>query len=398
MEKIKLLITMTHMGTGGAEKALISLLHAINYDLYDVDLSLMYGRGYNLKYIPKEVRLTDSILDGVDNFRPFRQLIKQQLKKGGFLTILRKIYYSFCATIVGRKNYAVRTYFNWKFISKYIPRNEKKYDIAIGYLDGFPHYYVMDKVEAKKKICWVHNDYSKVDTYGKNFAYLNRADLVATVSQGCVSELQKRYPKLRNVELVHNLNSPDLIEKMAMEPIDDWGKNNHLVKLVSVGRLCEQKAYHLAIKAAKILKNKKVPFEWVIIGDGNLKETLQKMIQELEVEDVISLIGLRENPYPYMRMADIVVQTSIYEGKSIAIDEAKILNKPIVCTNYNSAKDQIIDGETGLLVDINSDAIASGVECLINSCELRRILTNNLSKMDFDQTEALKQNLSILVI
>ena len=395
-KKIKMLFVMPHMGLGGAARALVTLLNSLDYEKYEVDLLLYHGKGFNLKFLPQEVNIIGPIMEGNEYFKPLGVLLKEQLKKKRFGTIIRRLYY----TAIYKMHLASNKYCNWCFFKKYLPDCEKEYDIAVGYLDGTPHYYVIDKVHAQKKICWVHYDYSSGMYDTKNdIVYLKQADAVATISPKCVVAINKRFPSLNNVKLVYNLNSPKLIYKMAAEPVEyDSPIPAKTLKILSVGRLCEAKAYHLAIQASKILKEKGYDFNWNIIGNGELHDALQTQINELNVGDVIHLLGTKENPYPYIADADIVVQCSIYEGKSIALDEAKILAKPIVCTDYNSAHDQIEDGVTGVIVPVCAEGIADGIEKIIKVPDLSFSLSENLKKISFDQGEAWQQHEDIFCL
>ena len=91
-------------------------------------------------------------------------------------------------------------------------------------------------------------------------------------------------------------------------------------------------------------------------------------------------MGEKANPYPYIKNCDIYVQPSYFEGKSIAVDEAKIFAKPIVCTKFPTVYDQLTDGETALLAEINAGSIAEKIETLLNSEELCKSLSENLKK------------------
>ena len=137
----------------------------------------------------------------------------------------------------------------------------------------------------------------------------------------------------------------------------------------------------MAIESCRKLLDKGYKVKWYVIGEGDEREKLTNLIKENRLEEHFYLIGLKSNPYPYLKQADIYVQPSRFEGKSIALDEAKILNKPIVVTNFSTAKDQINDGIDGLIVEMNSNAVAEGIERLINDKKLKQTLINNLSKL-----------------
>ena len=151
------------------------------------------------------------------------------------------------------------------------------------------------------------------------------------------------------------------------------------INLATVGRLNYQKGYDMAIEACKKLVEKGYDIRWNILGEGEERANLENLIKKYNLEYRFVLLGIKENPYPYVQNSDIYVQTSRFEGKSIAIDEAKILNKPILITNFTTVRDQISDGVNGLIVDMNVDSIVDGLETLIKDSNLRNKLKKNLA-------------------
>ena len=165
-------------------------------------------------------------------------------------------------------------------------------------------------------------------------------------------------------------------------PEEYRGKKN---VICSIGRLNEQKGFDLAIQAAVSLKNRGVSFSWYIIGEREERKKLQELITSNQLENEVFLLGIRDNPYPYLKNADIIVQPSRYEGKSMVLDEAKILAKPIVATNYTTVRDQLIN-EEGLIVNMTSEAIAEGTRKMLADAKMRGIFENNLKQRDYGNT------------
>ena len=132
-----------------------------------------------------------------------------------------------------------------------------------------------------------------------------------------------------------------------------------------------------------------MPVCWHVYGEGIQRNTLEKMIEENKLKGIFLLEGMKVNPYPYMAKADIIVQPSRYEGKSIVLDEAKVLGKAIVVTNYPSVEDQITDGETGLIVECVPEKIADGIKSLVNNKNVKnRLEMNNKGVLEIN-TEVL---------
>lgn len=372
-----------HIGsfdTGGAEKSLVSLLNTLPKDKYNIDVLVYEKKGTFLTLVPEYINIIEMPI-------PLKCIVVSPLSINFYLKhspilLLRK-FIGILKMKSYKHKYAIEQTL-WNHWKKYTPTFNKEYDVALSYIEGFTNYFVIDKITARKKFLWIHNEYDKLN-YNKNFdkKYFIQATAVITISSICKNNLIKNFPDLKEHFLViENISNPDLIHKMALEPIENkyFQNNKSTIKLLSIGRLAPQKNYKLAIEAAEILNQKKLSFEWIIIGEGPLREELEKLRDKKGLNDKISFIGVRSNPYAFMNRADIIIQSSLYEGKSIAIDEAKILHKPIVCTNYATVHDIIKDQETGLIADMTAVSLAESIYKLAINAELRKYLSNNLKK------------------
>jgi glycosyltransferase involved in cell wall biosynthesis len=374
--KKNILFVMNNLNCGGAEKALISLLETIDYSLYNIDLFLFKHDGLFLEKIPQTVNLLEEPFE----YRYFDMSIKKAildlLKRGRLGLIFPRI----CAGYLFKleKNRAVSEQRSWKYLSKSISVINKKYDAAIGFLEKNPIYFCIEKVVADKKIGFIHTDYNKLGMDSEIDAkYFRKLDHIVSVSEECVNILKQRFPLLnRKIKLMHNIVSPHLIKKLSLEEIKIQHKG---ITIVTVGRLHHLKGFDLAINACEMVVKKGYALTWYIVGEGEERTKLEQLIKEKNLQEIFILLGAKENPYPYIKGADLYVHPSRFEGKSIAIDEAKILNKPIVVTNFNTAKDQIIHEKNGLIVETNAKSIAEGIVTLIRDKELRNKFILNLS-------------------
>ena len=386
--KKNILFVMSNLECGGAEKALISMLEVFDYSKYNVDLLLFNQKGIFLNKVPKEVNILEEPFGYKYYDMSVKQAVVELLSKGKIKDAFGRLVSMFIYKIEkdsSRCNQRV-----WKYISSMFGNLDKEYDVAIGYLEGHSIYYCVDNVKSKKKIGFIHNDYDKLglNPIGdkKYFKYL---DKIVTVSNECTEVLKYKFPEYKDrVEIMHNIVSPKVIENMSLENIDLKKEN---ITLVTVGRLNKQKGYDLAIEACKLLIDKGYDLKWYVIGEGTERNKLEELIRRYNLENRFILLGLKENPYPYIKQADIYVQTSRFEGKSIAIDEAKILHKPIVVTNFTTVKDQISDGINGLVVEMNSDAICKGIEKLLLNSDLKERLVQNLIKESFGNEEEINK-------
>ncbi|WP_368657364.1 glycosyltransferase [Metabacillus halosaccharovorans] len=375
--KKNILVAINNLHCGGAEKALISLLETIDYSLYNVDMFLFKHEGLFFNKIPKQVNLLEEPYEYQYFDMSIKTAIKDSLKKGRLDIAFSRVCAGFVFNV--EKNRARCEQRVWKYISKSLKNINKRYDVAIGYLEKNPVYFCIDKVNANKKIGFIHTDYDKLGMDSKfDIKYFDRLDNIVTVSEECANVLKRRFPMYKQkIEVMHNIISPNVIHNMSLEEIDFKTKG---IKIVSVGRLNYYKGFEMGIEACKILIERGYDVNWYVIGEGEERSKLEQMIKENRLQQIFILLGLKENPYPYIREADIYVQPSKFEGKSIAIDEAKILQKPIVVTNFSTVTDQIKNEENGLIVDMNSQAIFEGIKKLIDDKELRNNLIKSLTK------------------
>ena len=177
---------------------------------------------------------------------------------------------------------------------------------------------------------------------------------------------------------------------MANEKVRDIKKEENEILICTVGRLTPAKGYDMAIECCEQLVKKGLKFKWIVVGDGSERAKLENMIKEKGLEDVFILIGSRHNPYPYMKLCDIYVQPSRWEGFGITVAEAKVLNKPIVVSSIPEFVEQIEDNSTGIVYIDNNDMI-NKIENIILDKSIREKLSYNLENMNMDNNYELKK-------
>ncbi|MBU8883067.1 glycosyltransferase [Kaistella sp. DKR-2] len=390
-EKKDILFVMNNLNVGGAEKALVSLLQVMDYDRYNIDLLLFKKEGLFLKQVPQQV----NILPEPENYRyfdmPFSQVLKENLVNGSWEVIYRRI--QFKNVVKKAKSPAEAEQLSWKPLSKTLSPLKKKYDAAIGFLEKNPNYFIVDRVLAKTKIGFIHNDYNQLKLNKTIDApYFRELHYIATVSEECARVLENEFPdEADKVKFIPNIVSAALVQQLSKDSVS-ISEN----AIVSVGRLEPQKGFDLAIEAARILVNRKIDFHWYIIGEGSERTHLESLVLKYELEDYFTLLGLKENPYPYIRQAKTFVQPSRFEGKSIAVDEAKILGKPIVLTNFSTAKDQIDHDVNGMIVEMNPHSLAKGIMKCFSDFDYLEKITLVLNSQSWG-TEHEIQKLYILI-
>lgn len=359
---------------GGAEKALVALLQGLDYSQFQVDLLLFKKEGILLSEVPNEVTL----LEAPKNYHYFDGSFKKVLKSLNPFLIYQRC--RFVKLMKKGKNTSEAEQYAWGALKKALPRLNKKYDVAIGYLEKTPNYYVVDKVTATKKIGYIHNDYVSLGLNKTiDASYFDQLYAVCTISKNCHDVLHNEFPLKKNLfHLIPNFVSKEILVTKSREEINEKYWSTKSKKIISVGRLEKQKGFVLSIEVANLLKQKGIDFKWFIFGEGSLRNDLQNLINDYGLQDTFVLLGMHINPTKFMKNADLIVQTSLFEGKSIVIDESKILQKPILVTNYPTVSDQIVDNYNGIISSFDPSDIASKIEHILHDGELRQRLSQNL--------------------
>lgn len=384
----KVLIVMTSLYNGGAEKSLVNMLNEFPKDKYEIDLLLFKKSGMFIKQVPSHVNL----LDTPDDLKR----LYGSLKDAGYL--LPKKLIANAVSKLCTHNSREKRGFRWeKFYSSSIKRLDNYYDVALAYISGEILYYVDEKVNADKKIVWVHNDYRSAGHPRKiDYPHLKNMDAIVSISDSCVDILKEEFPEFADkVYMLENITSSVVLNNRANEFVPEEFVPNQ-VNILSIGRLHEQKGFDMAINAAKIMKDKGLNFKWFVIGSGELKEELEKQIYSLHVEDCFVLLGARENPYPYIKNCTIFIQTSRYEGKSVVLDEAKILAAPIVATAYPTVGDQLKDKVEGMVVPLNAEGIAEGLLQMANNEGLRKSYSEYLASREYGNQKEIEKYMQLM--
>jgi glycosyltransferase involved in cell wall biosynthesis len=392
----KVLFVIPTMLMGGAEKSLVSLLQTIDKTNYKIDVLLFSRIGPLLNQIPEEITVYE--IDEVSKamILEFRKYFKTLLKPKGLSAAMARLTI-FILNSIERKTGKVFG-LNWILARKYIKPFYKQYDVAIGFLEGVTDFYVVDKVRANRKVGWIHTDLKKAKiNQARDEQYYQHFDALATISDHCLESFHSQFPSLKSkIQVIKNIVPEDRILLLANEKMEKrgWGKK---INLVTIGRLDHVKGIDLAINACDILIKYGYEVTWHVYGEGNYRNALQDQINQLGIHESFILEGMVPNPYPYIKNADIIVQTSRFEGKSLVLDEAKILGKPIVSTNYPTVFDQIRDKVTGVIVDMTAESIAAGIEQILSNNELKETLIANCLAEGNESEQEMEKVYRILV-
>lgn len=348
--KRSVLFLIESLTCGGAEKSLISLLPLLDYSKVRVDLMLVERGGVFEPYVPKEVRVMDF---------PKPQTLLSRMAQVWFSVLLRVL----------RKRHGAEV--RWMAMNRVYEDLKKEYDVAIAYQQGFPTYYVAKKVKANRKYAWVNADL-KCAGYNELFnrEFYNLYDRVVPVSDVLCEMMGKTgYVDAAKLFPVYDILNVDLIRRMSMEKVPRL--SDHTITIVTTGRLVPPKNYLLAVETAVLLRKEGIDFVWFFVGEGSERGRIEETIKKYALDEQVKLVGMKPNPYPYMAMADVYVQTSSFEGFGLTLNEARILHRPVVSTNFPVVYNQIRDGENGLIAEMNPKSVAEKIIKILKDDSLR---------------------------
>lgn len=388
MNKPRIFIAMHYMEIGGAETALVGLLNALDPARVDVDLFLYDHRGEMMQFIPEWVNLLPQIPKYSVLERPIVELVKR-----GFWGIAAARLWAKCLSQKAYKRSGSTLENNSgldkmsKCTTPLLPKINQSvtYDLAISFLT--PHRIVAEKVKAKKKIAWIHTDYTRVWVDAEEeLKVWQKYDYVASISGDVTNTFLQVFPSLApKIVEIENILSPTFVRKRAeLENVDKEIHHEGAITLLSVGRFSDAKNYDNVPDICKRLIGKtKLNIKWYIIGYGGDVALIRQKIKEAGMEEHVILLGKRSNPYPYIKACDIYVQPSRYEGKSVTVREAQMLCKPVVVTNYPTAPSQIHSGIDGVIVPMDNEGCAHGLAEVICDKPLQEHIIAHLKTHDY---------------
>lgn len=387
------------MELGGAERALLGLLNAIDTNKVDVDLFLNQHTGAFMSLIPSKINL----LPEIPAYSAIERPIMTNLKEGHFGIfwgrLIGRIKYKRYLHSVGRSRDGSATQYAFDGVIPFLPSLKYlgHYDMAISFLD--PPHIVQDKVDADIKMEWIHADWSTIDVdEGLVASRWCRNDYIVSISKLVGERFIKKFPELKEKIIeIHNILSPAIVRGQAAKVVDLHELKTEGITLCSVGRIAYAKNFDNIPHIAKMIKEKGVKFHWYVIGPGNHK-TIDNTIYNLRVGDCVHFIGPKSNPYPWMKACDIYVQPSRYEGHSVTVREAQILLKPVIITNYPTAKSQIRDGIDGVICGMDNDSIANAIISLAQDKLRQEDLVNYLRSHDYGNESEIEKIYKLLNI
>lgn len=364
--KKKLLFTINTFSRAGAETALLALLRRLDPAEYDISLFVLTAQGELITELPPYVHLLNPVFDhtsvlskaGKKKLR--KQVLKAFFRRGTGIRLLPYLFRNFRDMLLRGSVAADKLL--WRVLSDGAPRWDTTYDLAVAYLEGGSAYYVADHVKAVKKAVFVHIDY-RMAGYTKKLDLdcFQRFDRIFAVSDEVRLHFLEVYPEYAPaVEVFRNiLDVPEIRRKSLLPGGFDDGFGG--TRILTVGRLTAQKALEVSIEALRLLKDAGGAFRWYVLGEGDQRGKLEQTINAYGLSEDFILCGAVDNPYPYFAQADLYVHASRFEGKSIAIQEAQVLECSVLVSDCSGNREQVSDGIDGRLCSFTAEAIRDGI-------------------------------------
>ena len=382
--KPSILIFSQAMELGGVERSLLGLLDSIDYDRYDIDLFLMRHSGELMPYLNPKARLLPEIPQYASLAVPMASLIKT----GQFGVLCGRLRGKLAAGRFdkqhpGDKPSVTALTYSHRYTLNAMPQiSDRTYDLAVSFLT--PHYFVRERVKAKKYAAWIHTDYTALSfDRAAELEMWSGYDVICGVSEQASESFKIAFPELADkVQTIENALPKELICSQAQEVQTDMPSNGSIV-LLSVGRFCDAKNFDNVPDICSRLLEDGLDVKWYLIGYGGDETLIRRKIIEAGMQDRVIILGKKDNPYPYMRACDLYVQPSRYEGKAVTVREAQLLGKPVVITNYATSGSQLEDGVDGVIVPMDNVGCAAGIAALLRNSERMRQLSENCKTRDY---------------
>ena len=384
----RILINIHYMELGGAERALLGLLDALDTSRVQVDLLINQHTGEFMPLIPQKV----NVLPEMRGYNAIERPMRAVAREGQWRVVLARLlarwqhrrYHRSLPAQLQPLDSSVFQYVA-DAVTPSLPSLDHlgEYDLAISWLT--PHNIVLEKVQARKKIAWIHTDYSTIHVNAeKELKVWSRYDHIASISPDCTQAFLKVFPSLKEkIVEIENILSLKFVRQQANE--DDVANEmpaDGALRLLSIGRYCHPKNFDNVPDICRRIVESGLNVRWYIIGYGN-DAYIRRAIDEAGMQEHVIILGKKSNPYPYIKACDIYVQPSRYEGKSVTVREAQVLCKPVIITAYPTANSQMQHGVDGIIVPLDNEGCAHGMVNAITHPEQLQTITQYLHTHDY---------------
>ncbi|WP_017380774.1 glycosyltransferase [Paenisporosarcina sp. TG-14] len=340
--KKKILFAIPTLGGGGAEKVLVTLLNNLDENKYEITLFSMFDSGINKKYLNNDIK--------------YRYYFKKLFK--GNIHILKLL--------------------SPKLLYRLMIKEE--YDIIISYLEGPTTRILSGSPKHKTRLInWIHTEINNQKTVTQSYRSLkeavktyNKFETTVFVSNTARIAFENTFNEIKgNLIVKYNTVDTTHIINKSKEKINEIEFDSNKINLISVGRFIKQKGYIRLLKIMHTLINENINIHLYLIGKGELENKYYETIQKFNLDDHVTIMGFKDNPYKYVRNSDIFVCSSYEEGYSTAVSESLILGTPVVTTLCSGMEEMMgSNSEYGLITENSEEALYKGLKRILTEPKL----------------------------
>lgn len=375
--KKKIIFVTEALWIGGIETALVNLLNRMDYEKYDVTCLVIRGSLEMADRITPKCRLI--VADREKTFT-FPESYKYSrlyhlTEESENPSLLHKAMMWAVPAIKWVEN---------RLYIRYIRENLKNehFDTCVIYSDRTAETAVR-AICADRYLMFYHHGAMRRE-YHDEIGY-RKAEKIIAVSNAVEQKLREFRPQhAHKMMTIHNLTDVEGIRRKAEESIDEVFSADQF-HIVSCGRVSHEKGMDLAVEAcAKLVELGHTTIHWWIVGGGPAESEVRAKIAELHMESYVTMLGMKNNPYPYIKRADLYVQPSRFESYGLTIAEALVLGQPVISTNNAGAQEILRNGVTGVLCKISARSVADEVHALLENVCILCNLRKNVAELDMD--------------
>ncbi len=385
----KIAIVINALKTGGVTTSLKNLLNEI-HGQYDITLIIFGWEEDYKKLLPENVK----VMVVKSPFKYFGYSFGECKKCKRLLP--GRIFWTLAARVFGRS-----------FVTKIMSLFQKKigdFDYAISYLHeasqkqlyGGCNDFVLRNVTAKEKVAWIHGDYKTCGANTKQSKKLyQKFDKIVACSEGAKNSFVECLPELSNkTYVIKNCNDYQKIYNGAKESVE---YDKDYFNVITVARISREKGIERALKAVKNCIDKGYKIKYHVVGAGPLENELKELCKEMDISDNVVFYGRQENPYKYVKNADLFLLPSYHEAAPMVIDEAHALGVPVLTTNTTSAKEMVEEVGGGFVCENSTEGVCACLEKVVANREELKNIKNNLSEKNYNN-DAQKQDFKNLIV
>ena len=399
--KKKLLFVICTFGRAGVETALLELLRKLDPEQFEISLFVLRAQGEMASALPPYVQLlntdydTTSVHSRAGRWKLRARTLRFLWTRGTAIRLIPYALHNLWDMCRHGSVHAERLL--WRLLSEGAPRLDTEFGLAVAYMDGSSTYYVADHVKAIRKAAFVHTDYTLAGyTRALDQDCYSKMDRIFAISDEVGSRFLEVYPEYGyKLDVFHNiLNVSEIRRKSQLS--GGFTDEYEGTRILTIGRLSSEKAHEVSIEALKLLKDAGGRFRWYVLGEGEQRRILEKKIRALGLTEDFILCGAVDNPYPYLVQTDLYVHVSRYEGKSIAIQEAQILECVILASDCRGNRENVSDGEDGKMCPLTPEGIRDGILWLMDHPGDRAQYAKSAGQKYQDQSDEVSKLLSLI--